>query len=251
MKKLMTIKTFLSGIALAAMVLPSIAHAIPAEAFSYMPLNTVYTGYTPDGTSPPWLTASFSASMLEGNKTGTLTLTSNLSDSDFLQGLSSNTGTLGWGFYMMGNSIASLTCTSGTCADTQLYGGSYNSGSVPGPFNLAFGWKSNNRFAIGDSATYSITFTNAITNSPFTFNDAGLISVAHVQGITGGCSGWIVAGLGDGNIGGQGTACVPTTTVPEPQVLGMFGIGLLTLAVLVDIRRRRRIRSEDRADPNR
>ncbi|MGH8182387.1 MAG: hypothetical protein ACREPH_01860, partial [Rhodanobacteraceae bacterium] len=110
-------------------------------------LDTVYVGYTPDG-SAPWLMATFDQT---GSNTGTLTLTSDLSASDFLQGLNSNTSAVGWAFYL-NQSLASLTCASGTCANNALFGGSYNAGPVPGTFNLAFGWSAGNRFVSGSTA---------------------------------------------------------------------------------------------------
>jgi hypothetical protein len=110
------------------------ASAVPiAQTIS---LNQVYTGYTPDGPSP-WLVASFTQT---GSNTGTLTLTSKLGGTDFLQGLNSSHATIGWAFYL-DQSLSALSCSSGVCANNgALFGGSYNSGPVPGVFNLAFGW---------------------------------------------------------------------------------------------------------------
>ena len=48
-------------------------------------VDQVFTGATPDG-SPPWLVATFTQT---GSNTGTLTLTSHLNGTDFLQGLES------------------------------------------------------------------------------------------------------------------------------------------------------------------
>lgn len=199
-------------------------------------LGTVYAGNTPDG-SAPWLKATFTSTT--GSTTGTLTLTSNLSASDFLQGLNSKKSTIGWAFYL-DQSLASLTCASGICADNNvLFGGNYNSGPVPGGFNLAFGWSSGNRFAAGDSAVYDLTFANALTGNPFTGNDSGWWSVAHVQGITGGCSGWIVSGDGSGADGsGPCSSTPPPHNVPEPAALGMFGFGVLLIGAFLGLRRR-------------
>lgn len=209
----------------------------PATISTTMQLGTVYTGAIADGTGP-WLTATFTAT--SGAASGILTLTSNLSDSDFLQGLSSSNSNLGWGFYLPDvTSLTGLSCQSGTCANNQLFGGDYNSGPVPGGFNLAFGWSSTNRFMSGSTATYQLSFSSGLLTSPFGANSSGWTSVAHVQGITGGCSGWIVSGDGTGAQGG--TACVPTTGVPEPGALGIFSLGLLVVtAVLLEERRRRR-----------
>lgn len=200
-------------------------------------LGTVYAGNTPDGT-PPWLTATFTSST--GSTTGTLTLTSHLSASDFLQGLNSKKSTVGWAFYL-NQSLVSLTCESGgTCADNNaLFGGSYNAGPVPGTFNLAFGWSSKNRFVAGSSAIYDLTFMSSLTGNPFGPNGGNWWSVAHVQGITGECSGWIVSGDGSGASGsGPCTRTPPPRNVPEPAGLGVFGIGLLAIGLFLGLRRR-------------
>lgn len=200
-------------------------------------LNQVYAGNTPDGIAP-WLVATFQQT---GANTGTLTLTSHLGDSDFLQGLNSKKATIGWGFYL-NQSLASLSCSSGVCADNNaLFGGSYNTGPVPGTFNLAFGWSSKNRFDGTDSAVYDMTFTNSLTGNPFALasNAIGWLSVAHVQGITGGCSGWIVAGNGTGANGdGPCTNTPPPVNVPEPSALGMLGLGAMLIGVFIGLRRR-------------
>ncbi|MGH8183618.1 MAG: PEP-CTERM sorting domain-containing protein, partial [Rhodanobacteraceae bacterium] len=199
-------------------------------------LDTVYVGYTPDG-SAPWLMATFDQT---GSNTGTLTLTSNLSASDFLQGLNSKKSTIGWAFYL-DQSLASLTCSSGTCAgNNALFGGSYNAGPVPGTFNLAFGWSAGNRFVSGSTAAvYDLTFASVLNLDPFVANENGFASVAHVQGITGGCSGWIVSGDGSGaNGSGPCDGTPPPHNVPEPADLGMFGIGLLAIGLFLGLRRR-------------
>ena len=201
-------------------------------------LNQVYAGNTPDGTAP-WLVATFQQT---GAKTGTLTLTSHLGDSDFLQGLKNANATVGWAFYL-NQSLASLSCTSSStnhCAtNNALFGGSYNAGSVKGTFNLAFGWNQSSRFDGTDSAVYTLTFTNSLSGDPFGVNSKGWSSVAHVQGITGGCSGWIVAGTGTGAHGdGPCTNTPPPVNVPEPSALGMLGLGAMLIGIFVGLRRR-------------
>ncbi len=234
MKKILV----LSGFALAAMAamvsMPALATPISAT----INLSTVYTGNIPDG-SAPWLTAEFTSNT--GSLNGTLTLASNLSNSDFLQGLSSNKAAIGWAFYLnprVTGSTVSISCTSGTCADSASWNASgFNSGPVPGVFNLAFGWSSQNRFLSGSSAVYGLTFSSALTGNPFGLNGDQWSSVAHVQGITGGCSGWIVSGTGRTH---GGSPCITplVRTVPEPGELGMFGLGLLLMGLLVGLRRR-------------
>ena len=216
------------------------AYATPI--LTTMDLGTVFTGTTPNGTAP-WLTAAFTSNT--GSNTGTLTLTSHLSGADFV-----GAHDIGWGFYLT-NELSSFTCISGHCANNVLSGGNYNGGPTGNSWNLAFGWLAQNRFVAGETAVYDLTFDSALTNSPFgtsTGNkkgkNAGWSSIAHIQNIniTGGpqgCSGWIVAGQGQGATGDDGKcAHTPPTNVPEPSVLGMFGLGALLIGLFAGLRRR-------------
>ncbi|MDE2466475.1 MAG: PEP-CTERM sorting domain-containing protein [Alphaproteobacteria bacterium] len=221
-----------TAVAFAATATP--AFAVPIS--QTIQLNQVYTGSTPDGPAP-WLKATFTQT---GMDTGTLTLTSLLGGSDFLQGLNSAKSTIGWAFYL-NQSLSGLSCSSGACAtNNALFGGSYNSGPVPGLFNLAFGWSSGSRFDGTDSAIYDLTFASNLSGNPFGANDSGWWSVAHVQGIgpNGSCSGWIVSG--DGTLGSGSGPCggTPPPNVPEPGALGMFGLGVLLIGGFVGWRRR-------------
>ena len=216
-----------AAIALFALATPALATPISQT----INLNQVYTGNTPDGPAP-WLTATFTYD--SGSTTGTLVLQSKLSASDFVQGA---TGVTGWGFNI-DQTLADFDCTSGTCANTVLTS-SLNSGPVPGGFNLGFGWTSKNRFDGSDTATYLLTFDSALgSTSPFAANGSGWVSYAHVQGITGGCSGFIVSG--SGTLGTPEGPC-KTVSVPEPAALGslgMFGLGVLLIGVFLGMRRR-------------
>lgn len=229
----MTKTSILAGIALAALA-ASPLQLVAAPITTTIELDTVFSGYTPDG-SPPWLTAQFTST---SSTTGTLVLTSTTSDADFLQGLNSPKATVGWAFYL-NQAISSLTCDSGKCADNNaLYSASgLNSGPVPGIFNLGFGWSSDNRFMIDDVATYTLTFSSALAGNPFVENGSGWSAMAHVQGITGDCSGWIVSG--SGTVGTtKGPCTTPPVIVPEPDERGMFGLGLLLLGLLAGLHRR-------------
>ncbi|HET7664223.1 MAG TPA: hypothetical protein VFK31_11345, partial [Rhodanobacteraceae bacterium] len=144
-------------------------------------MGQVFTGATPNGQAP-WLTAVFTYDDDGSSNVGTLVLHSNLVDGNFLQGGNGN-GVMGWGFNLAGNSLTDHDCISGMCA-TEVSMGSINSGSVSGGFNLGFGWTSQNRFDASDTATYSLTFADMLTTSPFMANDDGYLSFAHVQGIT-------------------------------------------------------------------
>ena len=225
----------LTGSALAALtLLPLQAAATPIS--TAIDLNIVFAGNTPDG-SAPWLTAQFTSSV--GSNTGTLVLSSHMTGPDFAQGLSSTTSTVGWAFYL-NQAVSGINCTTGTCADNgALYSASgFNTGPVPGTFNLAFGWSPSNRFMASDSATYQLTFSSLLTSNPFVENDSSWSSVAHVQGIAGNCSGWIVSGDGTGADGSGPCTRDPPVPVPEPGKLGMFGLGLLFAGLLLGLRRR-------------
>lgn len=197
-------------------------------------LNTVYTGATPSGPAP-WLSAEFSSET--GATSGVLTLTSLLDGSDFVQGGKNANAVVGWAFYL-DSGPSSVTCSGGSnCADSVFFGDEYNSGPVPGDFNLSFSWDQSDRFMGADTAIYALEFGSALAGSPFALNDSGWTSVAHIQGIApNGCSGWIVAGSGDGASGG--TPCGDggqTIDVAEPSSVSLFammlaGIGLLAVA---------------------
>ncbi len=229
MKK--TIHALLFGL-VAAAGLP--AYATPIS--TVINLDTVYTGTTPTGTAP-WLTAQFTSST--GSKTGTLTLTSHLNGDDFLQGPN-----LGWGFYL-NPEVSSFTCTSGNCADHVGLGSGQNGGPTGSNWNLAFEWQSGGRFLSGQVATYTINFNTTLADSPFIptpigkNKKGGWLSAAHVQGIgTAGCSGWIVSGDGQGATGDDGKCS--SIHVPEPSVLGMFGLGTLVIGLFAGLSRRQR-----------
>lgn len=235
MKKITPI--LLLGLAAAAS-LPICATPISAT----IDLDTIFAGASPSGSSP-WLNATFTSDTT--SKTGTLTLTSRLTGSDFLQGLQSANAAVGWAFFL-NTGISSIACTAGSnCADNVLFDDTFNAGPVGKSWNLAFGWLSGDRFEAGDTAVYDITFDSILAaGSPFGTNTdkkaGGWLSVAHVQGIGSGCSGWIVGGAGNGAQGEteQCSRSVPNIPVPEPSVLGMFGLGTLMVGLFAGLRRR-------------
>lgn len=206
-------------------------------------LGTVYTGHAPDG-SAPWLQAQFAYEPDASGAftTGTLTLTSLIDASypDSVQG--GNAATAGWAFFLDPQVMISASCSGNdNCASEAVFGDTYeaNTGPVPGVFNLSFRWNPDSRFQAGDMATYDISFEKALTSSPFTRNESGWLSAAHIEGIgSGSCSGWIVAGTGTPQ-GGNSCVTAPTAHVPEPPVLGLFGLGLIGLVFSV-----RRVASE-------
>lgn len=197
-------------------------------------LGTVYTGDLPSGAAP-WLKAEFSSTV--GASTGTLTITSGLTGTEKVQGLESSKAAVGLAFHLT-QAVNGIGYVSGTQAQMALYASSFNAGPVPGAYNLAFGWSSGNTFGAGDQVVYTLNFTGPLTNDPFKPNEDGWAAVAHIQDIDGSsCSGWIVAGNGDGADGG--TPCATThPSVPEPAGLGVFGFGVLLVGAFVGLRRR-------------
>lgn len=230
-KKIIPILSF--GL-VAAASLPTYATPISTT----IELGTIFTGTTPSGSSP-WLTATFTFDT-DSPTAGTLVLTSQLHSSDFVGGPN-----IGWGFHL-NSGISTIACTTGNCADNVFSAGNYNAGPLKKDWNLAFEWLAGDRLVSGNSAIYDITFSHALTGSPFGTNTdpkgkvGGWLSVAHVQGISAAdCSGWIVAGAGQGAQGDDGKCARPTiTNVPEPSVLGMFGFGALMIGLSVGRRRR-------------
>jgi hypothetical protein len=209
-----------AAIALSVQAGPALASPVTIN------LDQVFTGATPDGPTP-WLVATFEQT---GSNTGTLTLTSHLTAPDFIQGLNSASSTVGWAFYL-NQSLSAITCTTGACAngDSGFDAGGFNTGPAnAGTFNLGFGWGpgSGNRFTAGESAVYNLTFASDLSGNPFVANGSGWISIAHVQGLgnRGRNSGWIVSDT--------------LVSVPEPAELGLFGLGLLLVALFAAARRR-------------
>lgn len=200
-----------SLVSLAALLFVAVAGSAVATPLT-LNLDTVITGDTPDGTAP-WLTATFTSATPDSV---TLVLSAaGLGGSDFIQG--GTNGNFGWAFNY-GDDAGNLLfgCLSGTCADGVDTGGTTQASGNVGTLDFVFGWNSNNRFGVGDSATYTITnSSDGLMPSDFDLaNGKGYFSVAHIQGTSGpDGSGWI-ASTG------------PTVSVPEPGGWGLFVLGL-------------------------
>lgn len=213
----------------------------PTTQMQTIALNTVFTGSTPDGTAP-WLTATFS--WVPGNMNGTLLLSAKLSSGVYVSDFVANTPNNGWVFYLSSLPSSTSSCASGNCPSISI--GSQSFGPVRGGFNLGFGWNPppSSRFDGTDSAVIDLNFGSALgTSSPFIANADGWLSAAHVQGIgpKGKCSGYIVSGTGTPQRGSPCSGTTPPpTNVPEPGVLGMFGLGLGLTGLFVGFRKRRR-----------
>lgn len=217
--------------------------SVPAHATitQTMVLDTQIAGFDVDG-SAPWLRATFSAE--DGDNFGTLKLESLLTGTDVVKG---NANSAGWRFYLDLTDFTSYSCV-GDCA-SDFVTGSFSNGKG-GVFTLNLGWGPGG-FGGMDVATYTLVFDSVLTTSPFGIstdgngagNLGGWASVAHIQSLIGGCSGWIgahgPAGTGTVNSGQLDGPCTqPPPGVPEPAALGMFGFGTLLIGLFIGLRRR-------------
>lgn len=223
---------------------PSEVHELcstPTPVDQTITLGTVYSGNLPTGAGP-WLTARLYAPSVD-DTSADLTLTAGLGGADTVLGESGSNDLAGWSFYF-GQAITSIAFVGGTPASSVLYGYDFSTGTVPGAFNLGFGWSAGSGFGPGDIATYDISFAapfSAVAGDTIVANADGWLSAAYVQNIGGAsCSAWIVAGNGRGADGSSPCMSTPPPqpNVPEPSGLGMFGLGALLLGGFVGLRRR-------------
>lgn len=197
-----------------------------ANADIQFPLDYAYSGASPDGTAP-WLTATITDS---GFNTVRLTMSaSNLTGSDFISK---------WYFNLDPVLTGSLTFTAYDTTAVEWVTPSYAVDSYKaggdGWYDIRFKFPTANgstdRFNGGDSVIYDISYsgTGTLSASSFLFQSyAGRKSgqyetAVHIQGITGGNSGWIAN----------------TTVVPEPISSILFVAG----GAVLGFRRYRKIK---------
>ncbi len=175
-------------------------------------LNFVYTGNLPDSTAP-YLNATFrDGADCPGCAAGTvqLVLTSSLEDPDeFFSNFFFNSSTAVTTAYtsLLAGSIGSAPTINQYSSNAYAAAGQGGSYDVQIDFDIA---PPADRFNLTDSLLFTITGTGITAN---TFNVSALgstyFAAAHLQGITGGCSAWVVDANGT-TPGGAGS--VPGTT---------------------------------------
>lgn len=193
--------------ATAAMAVSGAANAV---IISY---DTVLTGAVPGtGSAAPWLTVN--VTQIAGASAVNVSFLTSVSTPEFITSV----------FFSLSGGSPSLVpdAINNPNLRQRNCNGSAPAGTGPWQLCLAFASSGSGRFNAADG-TYSVRI-NGVNENQFVFNTAGYRSVAHVQGISPNCSGWI----GDNGTAANnpGTSC-GGTSVPEPGTLALLGLGLL------------------------
>ena len=227
------------AVALSMFAAQARAATIPYE------LNFVYTGNLPDSTTP-YLNATFrdagdctAQSGAGGDCTvGTveLVLTSSLEDPDeFFSNFFFNSSTAVTTSYtsLLAGAIGSAPLINQYSSNAYAAAGQGGSYDVRIDFDIA---PPADRFNLNDSLLFTITGTG-ITANTFLVSALGssYFAAAHLQGITGGCSAWVVDANG-ATPGGAGSApgVTPCTQqVPDSgSTLALLGVAMMGLGYL-------------------
>lgn len=199
-------------------------------------LNTVFSGNTPAGPTP-WLIAQFrdGANCAPACAAGTvqLVLTSNLTSGQFTTEWDFNSSNLSVVVtYDGANALNAGSYAAPTIQKTSLDaykadGDGFYDIEIDFASKAGSGTPDSNRFDGSDVAVFTLT-GSGITVATFNQLSVGgalgaFHTAAHIQGIPGGCSGWVGDGEAGVKAGGDGPC---TGTVPEPSTLLLLGSGL-------------------------
>lgn len=199
-------------------------------------LDHEFSGATEPSGDAPWLQAEFSQEVANTVRLNMRDLT--LQNGEFVRE---------WYFnFNPGKAVTDLNVShvSGVEANEVSLAENEFRASGNGYFDILFDFpeRQRDRFGVGSESIYDFTLDGLVFDD-FEFvsvggpeGKTGFGSAAHVGGI-GEDSGWIAPSNGDTNGG------TPPAEIPEPGMLGMFGLGLLGLGWAA-IRRR----NADRAD---
>lgn len=229
-----------------AVALSMFAAQARAATISY-DLNFVYTGSLPDSTAP-YLNAAFRDAAdctAQGGAGGDcavgtveLVLTSSLEDPDeFFSNFffNSSTGAVTTSYTsLLAGSIGSDPTINQYSSNAYAAAGQGGSYDVRIDFDIA---PPADRFNLNDSLLFTITGTG-ITANTFLINALGssYSAAAHLQGITGGCSAWVVDANG-ATPGGAGSApgvtgCTTQTVPDSGSTLALLGVAMMGLGYL-------------------
>jgi len=199
----------IAGLATAAFAASSAANAIT------LTYDSVVTSPAPQTSDPAWMTATITNS---GLNSVMIVLETSVSSPEFITQI----------FFSLNGGTPRLVADDVNNPDLSQ---SRCNGAAPagtGPWQLCLGFASSEevRFDTLNGSPYTF-YVTGVTESMFVQNGRGFYSVAHVQGISDSCSGWIGDNGSAANNPGVPVEGCGGTSVPEPGTLALLGLGLL------------------------
>lgn len=204
-----------AGLAVAALAVSGTASALTIN------YDSVVTGSAPGTSAAPWLTVTVTQN---GWNSVNMTFSSAVAAPEFITSIFFSLN--GGNPLLLPDAVWNPNLSQSNCA------GAAPAGTGPWQLCLGFSPDQARRFNAADGS-YTVRLIG-VNESNFVMNRAGYLSVAHVQGISPNCSGWI--GDNGAAANNPGTQCGGSTSVPEPGTLALLGLGLLG----VGLARRRR-----------